>query len=187
MITICATICDSGIPLSHGRGGNDPRLASVAVGVGQPLAVKLPVDPDVLDIVFGWPDALAVSEVISALREVSFVVALGCKNHAAKPTCRPNWSSRFRVVPSGFVPVAAIPMVSFQSRAPGVAHPVQSIPDVRSADARSRERDSPDGVTHGLQVSLCKVDPSVCILACNLLSKNRWRSALADKVSENWP
>ncbi|WP_244787755.1 hypothetical protein [Cupriavidus pauculus] len=34
--SINATICPIGIPVSCGRGGNTPLLASVAVGVGQP-------------------------------------------------------------------------------------------------------------------------------------------------------
>ena len=76
---------------------------------------------------------------------------------------------------------------SFQSRADAVAHPIISIPDVRGTDARSRERDAPEGVTHGFQVSLYKVDPSIDSLACNLLSNNDCRAALLDEPLERGP
>lgn len=73
-----AAIWLSGTPVSCGRGGSDPRLASVAV-------------------------AVAVAQTDSA-------------------ACRGNWSVLFRVLPSGFVPVSAMPGVSFQSRALAVLH-----------------------------------------------------------------
>jgi len=53
---------------------------------------------------------------------------------------------------------------------------------VRSADARSRKRDRPDGVTQGFQVILNKVEPRFCVLARNLLSKEVCRAALFDEV-----
>ena len=80
-----------------------------------------------------------------------------------------------------------MPGVSFQSRAAGVTHPVKSVSDVRRTDARRRERDRPEGVTQGFQVSVYKVDPRVSVLACNLLSKDRCRLALFDEVMEGWP
>jgi hypothetical protein len=55
----------------------------------------------------------------------------------------------------------------------GVGQPVVSVADVRRTDARSRERDTPKGVTHSFHVSVYKVDPSIDGLACNLLSKDR--------------
>lgn len=58
---------------------------------------------------------------------------------------------------------------------------------MRSADVRRRERDRPDGVTHGFQVCLYKVDPRVCVLARNLFSKDDWRAALADEAGEFGP
>lgn len=73
------------------------------------------------------------------------------------------------------------------SVAVAVGHPVGSIADVRSTDARSRERDGPEGVRHGFQVSLYKVDPRVCVFARNLLSKDDWRLALADEPMEVRP
>lgn len=69
----------------------------------------------------------------------------------------------------------------------GVCHPVGSVSDVRSTDARRRKRHGPEGVRHGFQVSLYKVDPSICVLACYLLSKDDWRLALGDEPMEVWP
>jgi hypothetical protein len=69
----------------------------------------------------------------------------------------------------------------------GVGHPVQAISDVRRTDARRRERDTPEGVAQFFQVCVYKVDPRVCILARNLLSKNACRAALADEVAEDGP
>jgi hypothetical protein len=66
--------------------------------------------------------------------------------------------------------------VSFQSRALGVgladSQPVGAVADMRGADARRRERDTPEGVTHAFQVSVYKVDPSIRSLARNLFSKD---------------
>ena len=49
-------------------------------------------------------------------------------------------------------PGDGIPGVSFQSRAAGVTHPVQSVSNMRRTDARRRERDRPEGVTQGFQL-----------------------------------
>jgi len=68
-----------------------------------------------------------------------------------------------------------------------VGHPVRAVSDVRSTDARRRERDSPEGIIHVFQVSLYKVEPRVCVLACNLLSKDDCRLALADEPMEMRP
>jgi len=58
---------------------------------------------------------------------------------------------------------------------------------VRSTDARRRKRDRPDGVTHAFHVILYKVDPSIDVLACNLLSKDDCRLALFDEMEERRP
>jgi hypothetical protein len=58
---------------------------------------------------------------------------------------------------------------------------------MRRTDARRRERDRPEGVTQGFQVIAYKVDPRVCVLACNLLSKDDCRAALFDEVMEVGP
>lgn len=69
----------------------------------------------------------------------------------------------------------------------GVRHPVCAVSDVRRTDARRRERDRPEGITHGFQVSVYKVDPRVCVLARNLLSNDDCRAALLDEVVEVGP
>lgn len=76
---------------------------------------------------------------------------------------------------------------SFQSLVVGVTHPVESVADMRSTDARRRKRDCPEGVTHGFQVSLYKVDPRLAVFARNLFSKDDWRAALLDEVVEGGP
>ena len=58
------------------------------------------------------------------------------------------------------------------SVASGARHPESALAGLRSADARSRERDTPEGVTQGLHVSLYKVDPRINVAARNLLSKD---------------
>ena len=127
-----ATICPSGLPVSHGLASFTPRLASVTVVVGQPAS------------------------------------------HAIRPS-------------NALIGTFSHSEPSFQSLVVGVAHPVQSVSDVRRTDARRRKRDRPEGVTHCFQVSVYKVDPRVSVLACNLLSNNRCRLALLDEVMEGWP
>jgi hypothetical protein len=73
------------------------------------------------------------------------------------------------------------------SAAVGVGHPVEPVSDVRSTDARRRERDRPDPVSQAFQVILYKVDPSICVFARNLLSKDDCRAALADEPVEVRP
>jgi hypothetical protein len=58
---------------------------------------------------------------------------------------------------------------------------------VRSADARSRDRDGCEGVAQGFHVRLNKVAPGIGSLCRNLLSKHRCRSALAGEPVELGP
>lgn len=75
----------------------------------------------------------------------------------------------------------------FASDAFGVGHPVEAVSDVRSTDARRRKRDGPEGVAHGFQVSLYKVEPRLCVLARNLLSNDRCRATLLNEVVKGGP
>jgi hypothetical protein len=77
--------------------------------------------------------------------------------------------------------------VRFPALASGVGHEVEPVSDVRSADARSRERDRPEGVAQVFQVILNKVEPRPAVLARNLLSKEDCRVALADEVVPGRP
>ncbi len=95
--------------------------------------------------------------------------------------------------PSGMRPVIETPgrkpFPPDPSLAAVVGHgaPVEPVSDVRSTDARSRERDRPDPVSQTFQVILYKVDPRVCVATCNLLSKDRCRAPLRDEVMEGGP
>jgi hypothetical protein len=69
----------------------------------------------------------------------------------------------------------------------GVGHPEQPLPDVRRADARSRQIRSPEGVALRLQVSPYSIEPFVSKFACNLLPKEAVRATLADEGGQNRP
>jgi hypothetical protein len=69
----------------------------------------------------------------------------------------------------------------------GVGHEPYSVPEVRGADARSRQNRRPAGVTNSLQVIENGIKPCFGSLAFNLFSKDDWRTALADEVEPNRP
>ena len=79
---------------------------------------------------------------------------------------------------------AGVPAIS-------VGHPLRNKPnplsDVRSADARSRDTDRPDGVTDTFHVIRYSVEPAVSNRCFNLLTKDDWRATLADKSMPGWP
>ena len=67
----------------------------------------------------------------------------------------------------------------------GVGQPVISGSDMRAAEARSRQKRRPEGVTLCFQVSRYKIEPVASVF--NLLSNDCCRAALADKVVEGGP
>jgi hypothetical protein len=69
----------------------------------------------------------------------------------------------------------------------GVSHPVQPLPDVRRADARSAQIGGPAGISHCFQISAYSGEPFTPILARNLLSKDRCRAALGDERVKSGP
>ena len=69
----------------------------------------------------------------------------------------------------------------------GVGHPVEALPDVRGADARSAQIGSPNGIAQCFQVSAYSGEPRPAKRACNLLASDRWRAALRDEASELGP
>jgi hypothetical protein len=73
------------------------------------------------------------------------------------------------------------------SAAAGVAHEVQSLSDVRRADARSADIRCPDGVTRSFHVSVNSVEPTETVLARNLLSKDDRRLAELDEMEPCGP
>lgn len=80
-----------------------------------------------------------------------------------------------------------MPGVSLWSRVVGVTHPIYAVADVRGTDARSRERDSPEGIIHLFHFKLYKVEPVFSNFARNLLSKDDWRAALSNETLEVRP
>ena len=79
------------------------------------------------------------------------------------------------------------PRKLFGLHAVGVGHPVESLSDMRGADARSADICRSCGVSRSFQVSLYKVEPTEAVLTRNLLSKDDWRAALADEVVKRGP
>ncbi len=69
----------------------------------------------------------------------------------------------------------------------GVGRPERSVADVRRAEARSRERRTPEGVTHSFHVSLYKVEPRIDVAARNLLANDVDRAALLDEPLPSGP
>jgi hypothetical protein len=161
--------------LSRKRSGVPP--ASAAAGVAQ-LAASTNVVPACRGFASG--DRFAV-----ALRvfEASSVVVVGHPAMAAAwfKSCGPPLRAISRNEPST-VRTFFSPSVCRE-----VGQPVEPVSDVRSADARSRERDRPEGVTQGFQVILYEIGPTTGSLARNLLSKEDCRAALADEVLPGWP
>jgi hypothetical protein len=92
--------------------------------------------------------------------------------------CRARHSSRL---------ASHVESVSFCGPAFGVGHPVQPLPDVRSADARSAEIDRPEGVSRRLHVSPNKVEPVERGSGRDLLAKDDPRAALADEMEPRRP
>ena len=77
--------------------------------------------------------------------------------------------------------------VSFHSPESGVGQPEQPLPDVRRACARSAQICSPAGISCCFHVSTYSSEPFTSKRACNLLSKDRWRSALGDEAVKSGP
>ena len=86
-----------------------------------------------------------------------------------------------------FVPLRQPPssVVPLWSRVVGVGHEVNSLADMRAAEARSAEIARPEGVTRSFQVSRYKIEPVE--RACNLFANEDWRAALADEIEPCGP
>lgn len=54
----------------------------------------------------------------------------------------------------------------------GVSHPVEPLPDMRGADARSAQIRSPEGISQCFQVKVNKGEPIPAVTTRNLLSKH---------------
>jgi hypothetical protein len=119
---------------------------------------------------------------------------LACrKSRAAGVGHVANLAASVNVVPECrplSVEYPAAPLERESSRV-GVGQPdgteEEALPDVRSADARSAQIRSPDGVARSFQVSANNVEPREASPACNLLAKHDWRAALADEAEPLGP
>jgi hypothetical protein len=69
----------------------------------------------------------------------------------------------------------------------GVGHPIQPLPDVVRAEARSAGINRPKGVARAFHVRLNKVEPSKAVCTRNLFAKADDRTDGADEVVEGWP
>jgi hypothetical protein len=78
------------------------------------------------------------------------------------------------------------PFVAFGVGQPDCAE-VESLADVRGADARSAQIGSPDGIVQCFQVSAYSVEPRPAVSARNLLSKDDWRAALLNELDPDGP
>lgn len=90
---------------------------------------------------------------------------------------------------SSVVPGLPTPADPRWSELSGVGHGDKPKPlsDVRRADARSAEIDSPDGVVRCFQVSVNKIEPTEAVLARNLLAVDDARAALRDELEPRRP
>ena len=153
------------------------------LGVGQPLNVAT---CGRLTVAFVPSGLLPVALASFAICDPLALPTVGV-GHPASPATRGNWSSRVRCVPSGLVAVTAMPGVSFQSRLDAVGQPdkVETLADMRAAEARSAQIRSPKGVTRSFHVSRYKIEPVE--RACNLLAKDDCRTALGDELEPDGP
>jgi hypothetical protein len=69
----------------------------------------------------------------------------------------------------------------------GVGHPIEPLPDVRCADARSAQIRRRSGVACAFQVSANMIEPRESSSSGNLLAKHACRAALSDEVEERRP
>jgi hypothetical protein len=69
----------------------------------------------------------------------------------------------------------------------GVGHEIHSLPDVRSADARSAGIETPAGVSLVIQVRSYKVEPREAVKARYLFAKDCDRSSCFDESKPSWP
>jgi len=138
------------------------RFESHTVGVGQ-------------DAIFAAPSS--VSRPRAVWSGWSFTLHVGVGQPVSTAT---SLSGR------AFVPHRST-VAPFQSRVVGVGHEVEALADVRSADPRSAEIDSRDGVTLAFQVRVNKVEPRKSVFARNLFTKDVLRLALRDEMVPGRP
>jgi hypothetical protein len=184
-----------------------PFCASVpAIGVGQPASVAAPSRsiPPVwvaVDFAFGPPLGVfgvgqpashatrpnrAFSGTFTSGLPPSFqsLVVVGQPAIAAT-----SLSVTCTLRPSGVRPVALVPSggVCPPDGVVGLGHPVQSLSDMRRADARRAGIRRPDGVALSFQVRLYKVEPTETVRARYLFAKDDCRAELPDEMEPGGP
>ena len=160
--------------------GSHPTFIAWASDVGQPTScaaiarspVLLAGPPAVLPLRVSYPRSLRAS-CCSNVEPSYSVFGLG---HPANVATVCKFSP-----PSPRVP-APVELFSL-----GGGHPVEPLPDVRRPDARSAQIGGPEGIAQCFQVSSYSGEPETPIIARNLLSKDRWRSALGDESNHLRP
>jgi len=166
-----------------------PAFQSRAVGVAQPAIVFRATPPSRPGGIFAPVPSFALGVAHPALltsfgRLPPLWFGLPFSLSVAFGVCHPASIFIFRLLQvspaSLYSSVAGEPAI-------GVGHPEQPLPDVRRADARSAQIGGPDLIAHRFQVSAYSGEPSTSIRARNLLSKQNWRSALADESEPLWP
>jgi len=155
------------------------RAAAAAVGHVAKLAASTNVTPGLPIFAPGERFAVALRVLLAS----SVVVVVGQPAASAATAAKSGPCERI----ASLMAPSCDRTPLFASELVVVGHPVEPVSDVRSADARSRKRDRPEGVTQGFQVILYEIGPAIGSLARNLLSKQDWRAALADEVLPRRP
>jgi len=65
--------------------------------------------------------------------------------------------------------------------------PIEPLPDVGSADARSAQIGGPDPIAHPFKVIAYSGEPAAAIVRRNLLAKDDWRAAVLNEAAHFWP
>jgi hypothetical protein len=111
-----------------------------------------------------------------------FLFALGVVQCASKTISLKYPLVRFVAILEGRSPI-----LGTVSNVLVVGHEVQTLPDVRRADACSRESDRPAGVSNTFQVILNKIEPAMPNRAFNLFAKDSPRTLLANEMEPRRP
>jgi len=132
-----------------------------------------------------WPAWIPVGGI---LRRVAVLLRLLLASPTVAVGQLASSAKSSRLLPCRVSPIALFTCPPwFPSLLCAVGHEPQSLPDVRCADARSRQTDRPDGVAFSFQVIANQIEPSVINRCFNLLTKDDVRAALADEAKPRRP
>lgn len=146
------------------RCASGDLLSSFATGVGHPARVACP--------------GTTSSRLFPSLRTIDFERSPVSFQSRARGVAHPDSAAVVCRFSPPCRPCAPTPVPLL-----AVGHPMQPLPDMRRADARRAEIESPAGVALCFQVSVYKVEPSQAVLARNLLAKaDAWLSDAYEMV-----